>query len=464
MPYREIVNHDGTPIQQAMTQDPDEYRDIYHLTRMMLGVIIEVYPSDNEDGNRTSIQTNDRLGFTHECDVLVVDDGQSSNLFLSNVVITPDAVSGLDDYYERLPRGSSKLVTGDDFDAALHQIDPYELDGDWCVVGFIGGRLDQPFVVRWWPHAANRLDPATSGTGAPDSGGNPKALEQERRYFRRINGVETTVTSKGDIILSTTFAGSKLNPGADPRRGRLPRTETDGGGSIRLYMKPKSTMEWVWDDQVDFVGALDAREDETPQENPPRGSRVAPSDSERTYIVADAERVRVEVPTSFKVFSEEDVSINAKNETNITGDNKVRIESSLGTIELDGKTVVDLVSQAIMNLTAEGAITVSAGGALTLGGSSVSIGPAASGESPSGPGAITGDETEGITLGEGGEDFLVKGTSLNSAWQPISTTLTAVPDASDPSSVITLANANKTAILGIISALTSALSEKTKTI
>lgn len=474
MSYRGNVSADGTPVQQSMTQDPHDYR-AQNLDRLMLGVVLSVYPADDEDGNRTAIQTLERRGHTHECTVLILNDGTSTYMQLPNVVITPNAPSGIDDYEERLPRGSSCLTTGEELNSSMHQINPYDLDGDWCVVGYIGGQIDRPFVIRWWPHARNTFDPATSGRGSPDADGVGRALTQvgddldrpQGRYLRRINGVETVITSSGDIILSTTFAGGQIQPGGDPTRGRFSRTEVDNGGDVRIYMKPSSTIEWTWDPQPDGVGVLDSAEPELPQPNPAGGVRAG--DKNSTYMTVNQERWRAQVPTEFEVFSKDAVYLSADNTMELLTDNlsasgetAVAIESTAGTVEMTAATMLDLTA-AIMNLTATGALTLSAGGGLVLGGSSVSVGPAAAGGVPAGPGAIVA-EAGSITLGEGGTDALIKGTELSTAWTATSAVLAAVPNASDLASAIALANANKVAILDMITALSAALSATSKTL
>jgi hypothetical protein len=411
---RDNVAFDQTPIQQSMTLDSTDYAGVTRLDRLMLGVVLEVYPSDQEEGNRSSRQTLERRGHTHECTVLIVNDGTSTYLTLPHVIITPNSSSGLDNYEEQLPRGSSKVITGVEKNSSLHQIDPYDLDGDWCVVGFLGGQLDSPFILRWWPHARNTFDPATSGEGnATTSGG--RALEQAGRYFRRINGVETVVTSIGDVVVSTTFTGGEIQPGQDSVRGRFARTETERGGNVRIYMKPASTLEWTWNPQEDGIGPIDEVIDELPQPNPPQGNRAASDTRSNTYIQVTDISWEIQVPTSARVVSQDTVTISAVNTTSISGDTSVSIASENGSIELDATTMIDLIAPA-------------------------------------------------ITFGEDGVDFLVKGTSLNVAWQAVLTALNIPPDATDPATTQVLANANRTAIRAMISALTAALSTTTKTL
>ena len=150
MGYRGIIGRDGTPIQQALTVEDQDYRGVKQLHRLMQGVVIDVFPADDEEGNRSSWQSEDRKGFHHECSVLVINDGASSYMVLPHVVIPPSNPSGMDDYSERLPRPSTCLTTGEALTSGLAQTDPYDLDGDMCVVGFIGGMIDQPFIISWF--------------------------------------------------------------------------------------------------------------------------------------------------------------------------------------------------------------------------------------------------------------------------------------------------------------------------
>lgn len=64
----------------------------------------------------------------------------------------------------------------------------------------------------------------------------------------------------------------------------------------------------------------------------------------------------------------------------------------------------------------------------------------------------------GADLGPAAVDFLVKGTGLSASWATTSAVLTAVPPAATLPTVITLAEACRTAILDMISALSSNLS------
>lgn len=78
------------------------------------------------------------------------------------------------------------------------------------------------------------------------------------------------------------------------------------------------------------------------------------------------------------------------------------------------------------------------------------------------PTDVTGRVIEAVLvkIGKNAADFTYKGTTINAVVAGLNTTLSAVPAASDPATVITLANANQVAILGLFSALLSNLTTK----
>lgn len=78
---------------------------------------------------------------------------------------------------------------------------------------------------------------------------------------------------------------------------------------------------------------------------------------------------------------------------------------------------------------------------------------------------VEGPDVGGILLGEGATEGALRGTAVAAACDvavpaSLAFVLNAVAPAADPATVITLANANKAAILGLMSALNAALSTK----
>jgi hypothetical protein len=458
MSYRDIVAFDRTPMQQSMAVDRSDYDGVYRVYKPMLGVILEVHPCDNEEHNRTAIKSKDRRGFAHEATVLIVDDGTDVLMTLENVVIPPDAPSGVDDFCERLPRGSTGLTSGQAMNPALHGVDPYELDGDWCVVGFIGGHVDRPYVQRWWPHARNTYDPATSGAGNPDADGVGTTFVQDRRYYRRVNGVETVVTGEGDVVLSTSMAGGAPMMGKPATKGRFARTEVADGGNVRVYIKPSACMEWVWDSQEEGIGPMGGHVEDLPQTNP--GTVKSVSDQQNTFFKVNSTDFAVTTPETVR-FTTAEASVTASESIlakapEITNETSVNFSvDSQGQISLSATALLELVTQAVLNLQASGAINITAGGALALGGSSVVIAPS------SGAGSISATPT-GVSLGTGATEAAIRGTVLAASLGVLATGLAAVPAAVSPPTTQVLAEANRTAILAIITAIGSSLSATVK--
>lgn len=312
-----IVNSYGEPVQQSITVNPRDVSAL-NVTKTILGVVLSVNSADN-DSNRSAIQRADRRGYLHTCTVLVVEDGRSSVYTLGNVVITPDFRCGVDDYYERLPRGCSGLVTGESWNSELNNINPYDLDGDWCIVGFLGGSLDTPYILRWWPHPRNPYDVSTSGQRNPADPSSSPYLTQDGRVLHRTNGVEFVVTSIGDVYMSTNLASSDLKFGdpLSPENGRFPRdTDADNGGSVKAWIKPSQTLELDWNPPVNGIGILDAPDPEIPQTNPANVGRA--EDKQNSYILLDKERALIEVPEKLEVISKQQILLTSEEETILT--------------------------------------------------------------------------------------------------------------------------------------------------
>lgn len=380
--YHRIVNGYGEPVSQSLTINQRDYVSL-NFTKTVLGIILAVNPADN-DANRTAYQSEDRRGYMHTCTVLVVEDGRSSFFTLSNVIITPDSRTGLDDYYERLPVGCSAMITGQPWNSDTNNIDPYKLDGDWCVVGFLGGSLDTPYILRWWPHPGNRLDVATSGQSNPNDTIRRPYLNQDGRFFHRINGVEFVVSKQGHVYLSTYRTNSSLVFGTplQPQDGRLPRTvNEEEGGSFKAWIKPSQSFELDWNPPTNGIGVLDEPDEELPQTNPARVG--VPPQKINTYVLADQERFQVEVPEKFEVISKKRILLTSREDTTLTGGENFsegiqlqtsRFEVSLnetdGTLVVTNKVTGDgLVLNANTNsvsLTATTNLTISAVGLISI--------------------------------------------------------------------------------------------------
>lgn len=317
------LNSQLVPVQQSLTAEASDYRH-YRMDRLMNGVVLEVYPADAEE-NRSAQAKRSRRGFLAEAKVLLVGTNSTENLVIDHVIISSPVPTGLDDYYEHLPRPSTNRVDGEDYSSAGHNVDPADLDGDWCVVGFIGGSLDQPVILSWWPHPRNFMDAGTSGN-AEDR----KSLDQAGRYFRRVNGVETVVTTAGDVYLSTNLASSRLTFANTnrPLEGRWPRDKNEEvGGSVLMQIKPTQTLEISWDEPVEGYGIRQGAEPQLPQTNPKKAGNSA-AERENTFIRITSEEIRLNTSEDVNINSRKRITFASEDSATVSATNMLTLESS----------------------------------------------------------------------------------------------------------------------------------------
>jgi len=210
--------------------------------RMMplLGIILDVHTADHKN-NFSAQQTADLRGVRHECTILATDYlGKQPDILIPHVIITPARHSGIDNFDEDLPRGCSKMVDGSVYDTGLKNIDYAKLDGEWCMVGFVGGAFECPFILCWWPHPANRYDLATSGSGYKG-----KALVQydpkkdRSRFLRRINGTYFAINKLGSVYLDTTESNSQVTI----KDAKVKRELVSKGGHLQLDIEKSAQLE-----------------------------------------------------------------------------------------------------------------------------------------------------------------------------------------------------------------------------
>lgn len=334
MTYRDTTGYALEPIQQSMASLPEDNQHLGFL-HMELGVIVSVHPADSSN-NSSAMQSQVRRGWRHECTVQIVSSGRGGDYRLANVVIPPTRPSGMDNYEESLPRPSTKRVSGGELDLSMQRNDAYDLDGDWCVVGFLNGDQDQPFIVSWWPNPNNKLDPQTSGEGSPNSQGNGSTLNQKNRYFSRTNGVEVCVTPSGDVYFDTNFAGTSPDF-SEEERGRYKRDIPDTGGSIKVALKPEASFEIDWNKPANGVGILDNATDYLVQENPKVDQANNTGERENTYLKVN--NSVLELLCKAVEFKSDSYLVSADTEIKLKSPSVV-IGKSGGTTEIRGNTSI----------------------------------------------------------------------------------------------------------------------------
>lgn len=331
MTFRDPTGYAGEPMQSAMLSPSEDNQDRQFL-HFELGIVIAVYLADAVQ-NASAMQNQQRRGFRHECTVQIVSNGHGGDYRLANVVIPPTKPSGMDNYREALPRPSTRTISGAELDLSMQRTSPYDLDGDWCVVGFLNGDLRQPFIAHWWPNPNNRTDPQTVGEGSPNQQNQGSTLNQLNRYFERTNGVELVITSKGDIYLDTNLAGGVPDYSKALVEGRIARETPTTGGNIRTVLKSGAAFEIDWNKPADGTGVLDVKDPQIPQTNPTpsSGSSGASSERENTYLKATKNVLELKC-----------ASVRFSTDTfNITADTSIQISSpdvSLG--ESGGTSVI----------------------------------------------------------------------------------------------------------------------------
>jgi len=325
---RPISSGNRGTTQQSLAIDSRDYKH-FNVGSSYAGVVLRVYPADNL--HTLGAQADPaHHGVFAECSVLCVGTNSGTLLKLDHVLIPPNGPSGLYSYHESLPRPSSNVIDGSDYDENLASLDPNKLDGDWCIVNFLGSNLTKPYIASWWQHPYNNLDSSTSGAGHPDSSGNPRALDQSGRVFDRVNGVEYITTKEGDLYVSTEFANSQLNYSETrtPVRGSWDKTTDENlGGSIQVRVKQSQTLELDWNPSVEGLGINNGADPNLPQKNPP-GTQQQPQEATNTTVFISKDDALVTVPTLMKLKTKQTFKVESDDNVGISATNELELESS----------------------------------------------------------------------------------------------------------------------------------------
>lgn len=196
-----------------------------------LGVILEVYDESGlgvASGAQAPILPagTRRPGLTAQ--VLIIDDGRRAPYqVVEGVVVCAGAPLGAASATRVRPSPTSARILGPERRTELRDTGrlaedvPLEaLDGDWCIVSYLGGNEARPFISAYWP-----------SPGQEPRQGPPAAFEA------RHAGLSVRVDDRGSLELSTEHSGELLpsvgpdDPGGGPI---VPLT----GGDIDVRLKP----------------------------------------------------------------------------------------------------------------------------------------------------------------------------------------------------------------------------------
>lgn len=287
-----ITTLDGTVVSSSQTEFDDWLAD--KATPIFHGIILEVRPCDS-DKNYSALNAEDFRGHRHECKVLASDYiGREPDLIITNVIIPPDRHSGIDDFDEDLPRGTTGTIDGSHYSDDLRKVDYTKLDGEWCLVGFVGGNIENPFIIGWWPHPANKYDLITSGNKTFGEDLKKTSLAQfdtksgKSRFLRRVNGTVMMVTKNGSVYLDTSEANSTVKI----VNGKYTRTLVDKGGDFQFDLAPKAQLEVNFNEKDHKNPRIGVRSNsqepqtdvELPHPDQPVTGDPKPRETKRTYI------------------------------------------------------------------------------------------------------------------------------------------------------------------------------------
>ena len=276
----------GSIIQSKDGWNPDDYKD-YRMNSPVLGVVLVVYPSDHPS-NKSARDDNKQRGYYWAADIRVLNDGLEGTNVIPNVVIPPSGPSGVDNFSQNLPKPTSCMLDGSRLSSSMSDLDADKLDGDRCLVQFIGGKYNQAVMTHWMPHPANRQDPSTGGNAEG-------ALDQGSPTLMRRQGTTLAVSDRGSLFVDTNGANSKVVGKA----AGYERASSVNGGDIQVDVKTTSKFE------INFNTPVEGENEPSLLQTNPPVSEVAPEEREddRTRLYLDKDYIEAIAGEVVKIIS-----------------------------------------------------------------------------------------------------------------------------------------------------------------
>lgn len=307
---------DGTIYQSSLMAQPGDY-DHERINYPVLGIVTALHVSD-DPFNAVTAPTSSQRGSAATCDVYVVGHGNDNPWVIPNVVILPRGPTGVDDFCEDLPRPANFMVDGSQINGNIGSLDLTKIDADWCVVAFIGGSIQSPIMLSWFPHPGNVTDPATFGfplQPAQSGQSDAKTLNQGRRSFRRVAGLKATVTSQGSLFLDTNESNAKVT--GDKDTGRIKRDGRDDGGDVQLDIKKTRQLQVNFNPPV----AQPKKQPSLPQANPPDSGPQQDRETKLTAVTLDKKNIEMIAGEVVRLLTnDKNIEIHAKTKVTIMGE------------------------------------------------------------------------------------------------------------------------------------------------
>lgn len=186
------------PIQFGVAGYQEDSDGLTYMRGPCLGIVLSVHYADESDNLLyTMLQGDDTQAkqASHvEATVLIIYGAVTMYIQLDHVAILqgkcgyrgPSAGEPAD-WSEDIPTGCTDSELEEFYAKGL--VNGVEgLSGDWVVVDFIGGVLQTPVIINWFPNPKNKKDAATKEVG--------------RRFLLRRNNSEIQINKNGDLHIT----------------------------------------------------------------------------------------------------------------------------------------------------------------------------------------------------------------------------------------------------------------------
>lgn len=198
--YSQFDDH-GDPLEHGAIGWAAESDGIRYMPGCAVGIVLSVGHADSEDnlmyrllaGDDPTTQSSEVQGAHLQAKVLLINNGGQCSIELAHCVILPFGKSSAvgpsanepADFSEDVPNG----CTPEELELfSRGEAKVSSLSGDWVLLNFIGGQLEQAVISGWFPNPRNKTDAAKKEDG--------------RRFRLRRSNSELQIDKNGDLHLT----------------------------------------------------------------------------------------------------------------------------------------------------------------------------------------------------------------------------------------------------------------------
>lgn len=227
-PYQTVVAGRGARLQGAVPTRRKPASPNNPMGLLLRGVVMSTYVSD-DPSHPHAVDTDSGPKAVY-CDVMCYTSVAGHRFFLVRGALVTQERSGLHDGDIWKPRPTTKDITGAAYDPEVGG-NPYNLDGDHVLVGFLDGAFNSPVVLRAIPHPQQDVGNSETDPGRKlvqvQADGDPRLL--------RHHGASFGITDAGDFLVDL----EKANDGTTDANG-VPTPPADDGtaGNYEVKLQP----------------------------------------------------------------------------------------------------------------------------------------------------------------------------------------------------------------------------------